>query len=78
MSDESEGHRGVAAYEEQRAAIAKRNAETRKRGRAERKARDQALEGVDRALAAREIKELDALNAQIAERRAVVEGRPAR
>jgi hypothetical protein len=78
MSEESDGQRGVAAWEEQRAAIAKRNAETRKRGRAERRVRDRAVESMDRVRAAQEIRELDALNAQIAKRQAQAQRGPAR
>jgi hypothetical protein len=67
MSEETEGARGAAAWQEQRAAIAKRNADARKRGQAERKTREGAAEARDRVRAAREVKELDALNAQIAD-----------
>jgi hypothetical protein len=70
MSEESGGPRGAAAWQEQRAAIAKRNAETRKRGQAERKSRDRAAEARDREQTVREGGELDQLNAQIAKRRA--------
>ena len=67
MTDDTEAARGAAAWQEQRAAIAKRNADARKRGQAERKTREGATEARDRVRAAREIKELDALNAQIAD-----------
>jgi hypothetical protein len=73
MSDETEGPRGAAAWQEQRAAIAKRNAEMQKRGQAERRSRENAVEVRDRARAALEMKELDALNAQLTKRR--TEGR---
>jgi hypothetical protein len=68
MSEETEGPRGAAAWQEQRAAIAKRNAETRKRGQAERRTKDRAVEARDRVQAAREVKELDDLNAAIDKR----------
>ena len=68
MSEETGGARGAAAWQEQRAAIAKRNAETRKRGQAERRSRDRAVEARDRVRAVAEGKELDELNAQIAKR----------
>ena len=69
MGEETDGPRGAAAWAEQRAAIAKRNAEAQKRGQAERRSRNRSDEVRDRARAAREVKELDALNAQIAKRR---------
>jgi hypothetical protein len=69
MTEETNGPRGAAAFEEQRAAIAKRNAETRKRGQAERRSRERAVGAVrDRAQAAREVKELDELNARMDKR----------
>ncbi|HKP88424.1 MAG TPA: hypothetical protein VJT75_00470 [Thermoleophilaceae bacterium] len=68
MAEETEGQRGAAAWQEQRAAIAKRNAETQKRGQAERRSRDRAAEARDRVQAALEGKELDELNAEIAKR----------
>jgi hypothetical protein len=66
MDDEQGGPRGAAAWQEQRAAIAKRNSETQKRGQAERRSRDRAVDARERVSAVREAKELDALNAQIA------------
>jgi hypothetical protein len=66
MDDEQGGPRGAAAWQEQRAAIAKRNSETQKRGQAERRSRDRAADARERVNAVREAKELDALNAQIA------------
>ena len=72
MSEGTEGARGEAAWKEQRAEIAKRNAEARKRGQAERRSKDRAVDARDRVQAAREVKELDELNAQIAK------GRPGR
>jgi hypothetical protein len=70
MSEETGDMRGEAAWKEQRAAIAKRNADARKRGQAERRSRDLAVEARDRAQVAREGLELDELNAQIAKRQA--------
>jgi hypothetical protein len=66
--DEGDGQRGAAAWQEQRAGIAKRNSETQKRGQAERRSRERAVEARERAVAVREAKELDALNAEIAKR----------
>ena len=68
MSEETQGPRGAAAWQEQRAAIAKRNAEAKKRGQAERRSKDRAVDARDRVQAVREGKELDELNAQIARR----------
>jgi hypothetical protein len=65
---ETQGPRGAAAWQEQRAEIAKRNAEAKKRGQAERKTRDREADARDRAQALREGQELDELNAQIARR----------
>lgn len=70
MTEETQGARGEAAWKEQRAAIATRNAETRKRGQAERKQRDGASAARERADVVREGKELDDLNAWIEKRRA--------
>jgi hypothetical protein len=69
MTDETSGARGAAAWQEQRAAIAKRNADTRKRGQAERKSRDRAVEVRERAQVAREAQELEVLNAWLTKRR---------
>lgn len=68
MSDQTEGARGEAAWKEERAAIAKRNADTRKRGQAERRSRDRVAEDRDRVDAAREAAQLKELNAEIAHR----------
>jgi hypothetical protein len=68
MTD-TEGARGEAAWKEQRAEIARRNAETRKRGQAERRERDGASIARERAESAREGQELDALNAKMEKRR---------
>jgi hypothetical protein len=62
MTDEAPSSRGEAAWKESRSMIAKRNAQAQKNGQAERKSRDLAAETRERALAAREQKELDALN----------------
>lgn len=70
MSEDTSGPRGAAAWHEQRADIAKRNVEAKKRGQAERRSRDRAVEARDRVHAAREMKELDELNEQIARRTA--------
>jgi hypothetical protein len=69
MTDEAPRTRGEAAWKENRDAIAKRNAQTRKDGQAERRSRDRAVEVRERALAARELQELDALNDEIDRRR---------
>jgi hypothetical protein len=69
MDEEQNAPRGAAAWQEQRAAIAKRNSETQKRGQAERRSKDRAVDARERVSAVREAKELDALNAQIAKRK---------
>ena len=58
------------AFRRQREEIAKRNAEAHRRGQAERKARERAIEVQGRVRAAQEADELHELNAQIASRRA--------
>jgi hypothetical protein len=68
MSEQTQGPRGAAAWQEQRAEIAKRNAEAKKRGQAQRKTRDREVDARDRAQTLREGKELEELNAQIARR----------
>ena len=71
MSEEqTQGKRGDAAYREQREAIAKRNVEAHRRGQAERRSRESAVETRGRIEAAREAAQLDELNAQIAKGRA--------
>ena len=70
MSDETQARRGEAAFREQREAISRRNAEAHKRGQAERKLRESVVATRDRVVAAREAEQLDALNAQISQRRA--------
>ena len=74
MSEETQGKRGEAAWKEQREAIAKRNAEAHKKGRAEQRLRDRAVDARDRVRAAQESEELDQLNAQIARRDAAGPG----
>ena len=69
MSEETDGPRGAAAWQEQRSGVAKRNLEARKRGQAERKTRDQAVEARARVEALREASALDELNARIAKQR---------
>ena len=69
MSDETDGSRGADTWQAQRAEIAKRNVDARKRGKAERRTREMAVEVRARAEAARELDELEALNAAIAKRR---------
>ena len=69
MTDETGPTGAEATFREQRDAIAKRNADTHRRGQAERKARERAVEARESVQAAREAEELDALNAQIASRR---------
>jgi hypothetical protein len=66
MTEGTEGARGDAAWKEQRAEIAKRNAETKKRGQAERRSKEHAVESRDRVEAAREAAQLNELNAKIA------------
>jgi hypothetical protein len=66
--DDGEGQRGVAAWQAERAGIAKRNLETQKRGQAERRSRERAVEARERAVAVREARELAALNAEIEKR----------
>jgi hypothetical protein len=68
MSDETQAPRGAAAWQEQRAEIAKRNAEAKKRGQAERKSHDRAVDARERAQVLAEGKKLDELNDQIAKR----------
>jgi hypothetical protein len=67
MSEQTQA-RGAAAYQEQRAEIAKRNADAKKRGQAARKSHDREVDARDRAQMLREGKELEELNAQIARR----------
>ncbi len=69
MMDENRGSGAEAAWREQRAEIAKRNAEAHGRGQAERESRERAIEARGRIQAVREAAELDELNAQIAKRR---------
>lgn len=66
MSEGTQGARGDAAWREQRAEIAKRNAETKKRGQAERRSKEHAAESRDRVEAAREAAQLNQLNAKLA------------
>ena len=68
MTDETQGKRGEAAWREQRDAVAKRNAEAHKRGAAERRLKDRAVDARDRVRAAQEAEELQQLNARIAKR----------
>ena len=70
MTDEIEATRGEGAWKEQREAVARRNAETHRRGQAERKVRERSIEARARVRAAREAEELDQLNAQLAKQRA--------
>lgn len=74
MTDEIQGNRGEAAWKEQREAVAKRNADAHKRGRAERKLRDRAIDAQDRVRAVQEAEELQRLNAQIDKRNAAGSG----
>lgn len=69
MSDGTEGSRGADTWHAQRAEIAKRNVDARKRGKAERRTRELAVELRARAEAARELQEIEALNASIDKRR---------
>ena len=70
MSEEAQAKRGEAAWREQRDAVAKRNADAHKRGAAEKRQRDRAVNARDRVRAAQEAEELDQLNARIAQRNA--------
>ena len=70
MSDEASGPRGRAAWEAERDGVAKRNLETRRRGQAERRSRERAVEARERVQAALETRELEALNAELDRRRA--------
>ena len=69
MSDETPRTSGDAAYRQQRDEIAKRNVEAHRRGQAERKTRDRAVEDRDRMEAAREAAQLHALNDQISKKK---------
>jgi hypothetical protein len=69
MSDETQRTSGDATYRQQRDEIAKRNVEAHRRGQAERKTRDRAVEDRDRMEAAREAAQLHALNDQISKRK---------
>ena len=69
MSDETPRTSGDAAYRQQRDEIAKRNVEAHRRGQAERKTRDRAVEDRDRMEAAREAAQLHALNDQLSKRK---------
>ncbi len=69
MSEETPSARGDAAWRQQRDEIAKRNVEAHRRGQAERKTKDQAVEDRNRMEAAREAAQLHALNDQISKRK---------
>ncbi|HEX8065702.1 MAG TPA: hypothetical protein VF520_04155 [Thermoleophilaceae bacterium] len=69
MSEETPAKRGEAAYKEQRDAISKRNADTRKRAKAERESRESVVDARLRADARREAEQLRDLNARIEEQR---------
>jgi len=69
MSEGTSGARGDAAWREQREAVAKRNVEAHRRGQAERRSREEAVDQRDRLEAARESAQLHELNEQIAKRR---------
>lgn len=66
MSDGAEVKRGEAAWREQREATSRRNAETRKRGRAEREAREGVRAARRSANADREAEQVRKLNAKLA------------
>ena len=68
MSEETPRSTGDAAYRQQREEIAKRNVEAHRRGQAERKSKDAAVEDRNRMEAARETAQLHALNDQISKR----------
>ena len=70
MNEEPEAKRGNAAWKEQREAVALRNADAHKRGQAERRERERAINAQERVSAAREAAELDELNASIVKRQA--------
>ena len=69
MTDETPAKRGEAAWKEQRDAISKRNAETRKRGRTEQETNDNAAHARSRAHARDEAEQLHMLNERIAKQR---------
>ena len=69
MTDETRPNRGEAAWKEQREAVAKRNVEAHKRGKAERELKERSNDARVRARAVEEAHELHELNARIADRR---------
>ena len=68
MSDEAKVKRGEAAWKEQREATSRRNADTRKRGRAERNSRDDERAVRLTADRKREAEQLRRLNVEVADR----------
>jgi hypothetical protein len=70
MDQETDGPRGAAAWQEQRAELAKRNLATKRQGQAERRAKERAVESRERVVAVQEAQKLDELNDQIAKRTA--------
>ncbi len=68
MNDKNDEPRGAAAWRAQRDAVAKRNADARKRGQAERKEHEGTAAARRRVEDARENSELEELNAKMAER----------
>jgi hypothetical protein len=69
MTDETRPNAAESTFRQQREEIARRNDEAHRRGQAERKARERALDVRGRVQAAREADELHELNAQIVKRR---------
>jgi hypothetical protein len=69
MTDEAPRKRADAAWQEQRDAIAQRNADVRKRASAERKQHDALTDDGLREAARRERADLEALNAQLDKQR---------
>jgi hypothetical protein len=69
MTDETGPSGGDAVWRHQRDEIAKRNADAHRRGQAERRAQERAVEARGRLRDAREAEELHELNAQIDKRR---------
>jgi hypothetical protein len=70
MNDETPAKRGEVAWRDYRDAISKRNAEARKRGRAERESHDRELHALSRERARDEAEQLRLLNARISKERA--------
>jgi hypothetical protein len=70
MSDEANAKRGEAAWREQREATSRRNAQTRRRGHAEREIRENLSAARLSVDAQREAEQIRKLNAQLARKAA--------